>query len=193
MDLANMYVTIMPIILGGVGNMFFTKTQLYKNNSKPMDGGKLLADGRPIFGKNKTWIGFAGMTIITCIMQVIWGMLCHLLSIESMNQIYDYNENTIAFNFCIGSSLGLAYVVCELPNSFVKRRLNIRSGKTEKSFIGVIFFFVDQFDSIIGGAIIIGIVSQLSIPEIMKYIALGGITHILVNILLFILKVRKNI
>ena len=34
-----MYVTSMPVILGGVSNMIFTKTPLYQNHRTPIDGG----------------------------------------------------------------------------------------------------------------------------------------------------------
>ena len=72
----DMYITAMPVILGGVGNMVFTKTPLYQNHRAPMDGGRVWRDGKRILGDNKTWIGFASMTALTAASQVGWGAWC---------------------------------------------------------------------------------------------------------------------
>ncbi len=193
MTILNMYVTIMPVILGGIGNMIFTKTNLYKKNAKPMDGNRCLKDGRPIFGENKTWIGFWGMIAITGAMQILWGILSNVAEINELNQLYTYWNNNIVYNGIVGLLFGALYVLLELPNSFVKRRLNIDAGMTDVGIKGKIFFVIDQFDSIVGIGIALGILARISIIEVFMYILLGGITHILVNLILCRLKIRKNI
>ncbi len=193
MDLKVIYITIMPVILGGIGNMLFTKSQTYKLNSSPIDKGRSLGDGEPIFGPNKTWIGFAGMIVITGIMQILWGWICKESGLEALNQIYVVWENTFTYNLLVGFLLGLVYVLFELPNSFIKRRLKIKPGKTDKGLKGIIFFLVDQVDSIIGCGVVIGVVARLPFSEACIYILLGGLTHIVVNLVLFALKIRKNV
>ncbi len=193
MSIFIMYVTIMPIIIGGIGNMVFTKTNLYKENATPIDGHRVLKDGRPIFGKNKTWVGFWGMIIITGAMQVFWGIVLKVTGLEEYNQLYIFWENTIIFNLLVGLLFGALYVIFELPNSFIKRRLNISSGKTDRGMKGIVFFVADQFDSIIGIGVAIGILARLSLQGVVTYILLGGFTHIAVNLILYGVKVRKNI
>ena len=53
--LAEMYITLLPVILAGIMNMVWCKTSLLKALKKPMDMGKCLSDGKRIFGDNKTW------------------------------------------------------------------------------------------------------------------------------------------
>ena len=146
----DMYVTAMPVILGGVGNMIFTKTPLYKNHRAPMDGGRVWRDGKRILGDNKTWIGFVSMTALTAASQVAWGKYCAIRGLNALHDLYRVQENTLALNLVSGTLYGLAYAVCELPNSFVKRRFDIRPGKTESGAVGKVFFVVDQIDSLLG-------------------------------------------
>lgn len=92
-----------------------------------------------------------------------------------------------------GILFGFAYMICELPNSFIKRRLNMIPGKTEKSTKGALFFFIDQIDSLLGVVLVLAILSRITFKEYWMYIVLGAFTHILINLILYALKIRKNI
>ncbi len=188
-----MYITLMPVILAGIINMVFTKTSVYKKYRRPIDNGKVLKDGKRLFGDNKTWIGFFSMIIFAAISQVIWGLVCNLNSFSGLNYIYDNIENTIVSNILIGIVFGLAYVICELPNSFVKRRIDITPGKTASGIKGIVFYIVDQIDSIIGVTFCLLLFCKMPVWQFFLYIFLGAITHIIVNLILYALKIRKNI
>lgn len=189
-----MYVTLMPVILAGILNMIFTKTSIYNKLRRPIDGGKKLKDGQDIFGKNKTWIGFFSMIIFGVLSQVVWGYLCRNVSfLQDKNYVYYNNANTLINNVIIGAMLGFAYVICELPNSFIKRRIKITPGKTEKGIVGKIFFVIDQIDSIIGVTIVLSFWYKMPIYQFFFFILLGGLTHIVVNLILYSVKIRKNI
>ncbi len=187
------YVTIIPIILAGVSNMVFTKTNIYKAHSKPIDCGKLYKDNRHILGNNKTFIGFASMVIFSIFWQVLWGLFCNYSSISHLNNFYLKFENTFVYNALIGTLLGFTYMVCELPNSFIKRRINILPGKTNNSPVGILFFFVDQFDSVLGIGLVIFLLSGISVLYTIAHIIIGGLTHVIVNLILLMLKIRKNL
>ncbi len=187
------YITIMPVILGGILNMVFTKTNFYKRHCTPIDLHKNFIDNKRIFGDNKTYIGFVSMIIFTSLVQFFWGMVCKIPCFYANNELYIINENTHIFNLYTGALLGFAYMICELPNSFIKRRISIKPGKTSGGIIGVVFFVVDQFDSVIGTGIVILVLTQISAMRVAVYILVGGFTHIVVNLCLYALKIRKNI
>jgi hypothetical protein len=65
----------------------------------PIDGGRLLRDGRPVFGSHKTWRGLLGGAIAT-------GALARLLPI----------------GFMTGAAFGLCALLGDLLSSFIKRR-----------------------------------------------------------------------
>jgi CDP-diglyceride synthetase len=164
----NIFFLLAPAIFGGVLNMVFIKLPILRSWRIPMDGGKSLKDGRRIFGDNKTWKGFFGMIALTALSAwLLW-------------------HGAFAYGYLYGAWLGFAYVLFELPNSFVKRRLGLESGKNG----GAVQTFFDQADSVIGYALFLAIVYPLTWYEIIGIIIIGTATHYVINILLFLVKLR---
>lgn len=191
--LTDMYITILPVIAAGVSNMVFTHTGLYRRYRIPIDGEIVLSDGMRLFGDHKTWIGFFSMILFNAVWQVIFGCLWNLTGLAQRCDYYALHQADVLFSLFAGSVSGAVYMVCELPNSFVKRRLGIKDGKTDSGLKGAVFFVADQIDSITGVAVFIGLISGISPLRTAGYILLGGITHISVNLFLYKIKIRKNI
>lgn len=187
-----MYITMMPVILAGIFNMLFVKTNFYKNHRTPIDGRKKLSDGKRVFGENKTWIGFTGMIVSGMLAQVLWGFICSM-GLEELNYFYQYHNNNLTFNMLAGGLAGLAYVLFELPNSFVKRRIEIPEGKTVTGGKGAIFFVIDQVDSLFGVGLLFTVLYPMPVWQYFLYILLGAGTHVLVNFILLQCKIRKNL
>ena len=136
--IGRMFVTMCPTLFGGVFNMLFVKTSVYKKLRRPIDGGRTWSDGQRIFGDNKTFAGFAGMTVGTLLSQVLWGLVLKVTGQSKRSDLYVRHENRAGFNALAGGLFGFAYALMELPNSFAKRRFEIRPGKTEKGLVGVL-------------------------------------------------------
>ena len=182
-----------PLIIGGISNIIFTKTKFYKKLRTPIDGGRCMKDGKRIFGDNKTVIGSISMTFFCTIYQVFLGLLCNSLDLNDINHLYNVRDNTFALNLIFGFLVGLTYVLLELPNSFVKRRLNFDSGKRANGAIGNLFFVIDQIDSLIGVFFILCIFSDIGIKGYFIYLFVGGFTHIAINVILRFFKLRKTL
>lgn len=193
MTILKMYITLAPCILAGILNMLWCRTSLCRSLAKPIDSGKCLSDGKRIFGGNKTWAGFFGMIFCGAVCQTLWGFACRLTALADKNYIYLHNSNTVSLNAALGGLMGLAYVLFELPNSFVKRRLEIPSGKTVSGLKGKIFFIIDQVDSLFGVMLVYAAFYPMTARQYFLYIALGAGTHIAVNAALYTLKIRKNL
>lgn len=189
----SMYVTLLSVILAGILNMIFCKSAVMNFANKPMDGGKYLRDGKRLFGANKTWKGFFGMILFGILSQVIVGWLSrYSSSMEQLNLFYQVEPNTLRTNTVIGFWLGLAYVVFELPNSWLKRRLNIAPGRTAKDAAKWWFVVIDQIDSLFGCALVVASFVSISLGHYLAFVGLGGVTHIVINQLLYQLKLRRN-
>lgn len=188
----NKIITVMPIIFAGILNMIFTKTKFYNKHKRPIDNKRSINNKR-ILGDNKTWIGFGSMVIISGLTHVIWGYILRLLNLESKSDYYVKHDNRITYNLIVGLSNGFIYMVSELPNSFIKRRLDIDSGKRANGIKGVLFYIIDQIDSIVGIAYLIKKLSKINVRETLKYIGIGGFVHAIINLILFKIKVRENI
>lgn len=192
-NVITMFNSLMPIIFAGVANMIFVKHSLFSFAYYPMDNYKILKDGKRLFGDNKTWKGFFGMIGFTIIFQVLWGWVNILIPYLTHNHfIYQIQENTLQLNIILGSVLGFAYVICELPNSFIKRRLDIQAGKPANNYLKYPFIFIDQADSIIGCVAVIAYYARLTLHQIFIYILLGALSHIIINQLLYFSRLRKN-
>lgn len=190
--IGGMYLTMSSVIVGGILNMVFTKTPFYRKHSAPIDRNKTLKDGKRLFGDNKTWTGFFSMIVFTCLAQVAKGLILSRCGGEQFDDFYIRHENTLLYNAAIGVALGFIYMLFELPNSFIKRRIDIPPGKTVRGFRGAAFFTYDQIDSLIGVMLVLVVVSGISWGKYLLYVLLGGATHIAVNLVLYLIKVRKN-
>ena len=102
------------------------------------------------------------------------------------------NENTILFNLMLGILLGLGYALSELPNSFLKRRLDIEPGKTISGFKKIFFIFLVQADSVFGCTLVVAMFYPMSIVFYLMYVLVGSATHLIMNMLLYFMKLRKN-
>ena len=80
-------------------------TYLFQSRgNQALDRGKILADGRPVFGPSKTWRGLAAALFSACVLSLFLGY-------------------TIAF----GLAFGLLAMTGDLASSFIKRRKGLAS------------------------------------------------------------------
>lgn len=192
MLILELYITLLGPIVAGIINSIFCKKKIFKKLNVPMDFNKNFIDNKRIFGDHKTWKGFFGYIFFNIIFSIIFGFIWKITNLEKLNFFYMNHQNTIIYNFLIGFLLGLFYALFELPNSFIKRRLDIKPGKTIKGPKKILFIFLDQADSIFGIALVVWMFYPIGIKIYLLYILVGAGTHILINILLYLLHLRKN-
>lgn len=189
----SLYLTLMPVILAGIANMIFCKSSLLDSVNQPIDAGRLLGDGRRLFGANKTWKGFWGMVVWGLLAQLVWSyVLASQPDLEKLHLIYAHYPNNLVTNFPLGILLGLAYVIFELPNSYLKRRLDILPGKTAKDAWKYPFILLDQIDSLIGILLVLHLYISLNWAQGIGLLLVGTLTHLGVNRLLYLAKLRQN-
>lgn len=154
-------------IIGGVTHSIVIKRNILPKLAIPLDGGYKIS-GKPIFGQNKTWRGVVvmviGVTLGSVILKPHGGQLL------------------------VGILIALGYLLGELPNSFLKRRLGIAPGRKSSSW----FYLLDQTDSTIGIVLILFFTNFLvSWAEAFVIIVGGTIVHILFDSLLYTLRVKR--
>jgi CDP-diglyceride synthetase len=164
--IGHIYDIFLPIIFAAIANMIWCKLPICKFLKKPMDFGRTMKDGRRIFGDNKTWKGFFGMILLAAVFSLITGI----------------------YSFWAGAYLGLSYVIAELPNSFIKRRLGLEAGKNG-SFVQTFF---DQADSVIGFIIFLPLVYPETWSDALGLLIIGTATHYFFNILLYFVGLRNQ-
>lgn len=174
-NLITIYLLTFPILLSGILHMLVVRFDMLTYFKKPIH--------IKWFGENKTWRGILVMPLLS------------VLGVELAKWQETYAPNKINFSdqssLLVGCSLGLAYVIFELPNSWIKRRLGIKPG--ELSLKHAWFFAIlDQADSAIGCGLVYVYFLELSWPHYVILVLGGTIIHLIVNYLLYLLKIRRN-
>ena len=177
-----------PLLLVAFAQGLCIKYDWLNRLKRPLDLG-LSFRGKRIFGDHKTWRGLM-INLVFCTMgtmiQVLlqnWGCLPQWLF------LLDYSEN----GYLIGILLGLGMTVGELPNSFLKRQLEIPPGKSKKGLLGITFFLYDQVDLTIGIWVFLFFLIRPSLKLILWSLLLTLILHVAVSSVGYLLKMRKTI
>jgi CDP-2,3-bis-(O-geranylgeranyl)-sn-glycerol synthase len=139
-----------PILLAGIAHVAVIALDIAPALARPIDGGRRWR-GRPLLGGNKTCRGFIVMPAATAItiaaQQVLATRSPRLAALAPLRR-------RAPPGWVVGAICGAAYVVAELPNSFVKRRVGIAPGTSARR-ARVVQYIVDQLDSVVGCALAI--------------------------------------
>jgi CDP-diglyceride synthetase len=181
------------LVIAGAANMVFVKAPFLSGLSRPMDRGIRLHDGKRLFGDNKTWKGFFGMIAITAICLAAAGSLAAKLPDIQRLSLIPFEDFKSPFTiWFFGGLWGLAYVLAELPNSFLKRRIDIPPGENARGMKGFLCLVLDQADSVIGCVIVLPLFSSITWPDAFLLVVLGSLIHYLTNLGLFVVHLKQQ-
>jgi dolichol kinase len=175
---------IAPVVLAGVVHSVVIHRDLAPRLARPIDGGRTLR-GRRLFGSNKTWRGVVVMSTTTAVGALV------LFAIAPRSLELPLRAEGVGAFLLLGSVLGIAYSLAELPNSFVKRQLGIAPGARTRSH-GRSQYLVDQLDSVLGVAAVLAI--AVDEPAVLLAIVpLGLAVHAVADYLLYALRVKAPV
>ena len=184
---------LLPVIFAGCCNMVYVKLPLVRKRNAPMDGHRLANDGKRILGDHKTWQGFMGMILLTGLWMIVFVWICTHMEWARNLAVVDYSQwHFPADAFLYGSLWGLGYVLFELPNSYIKRRIDIAPGKNASGWKGLLFLFMDQADSVLGCMVFMLVFYRPSPQEALMIFVLGVGIHYAVNILLYLTGLKNQ-
>jgi hypothetical protein len=186
-------ITMLPVILAAILNMIWVNVPALKETLGPMDNGRLLADGKRLLGDNKTWKGFWGMVVFTALTTTAFHSIVIIYPAANNWSLLPFDLYQFPWEpLLYGAIWGLAYVLAELPNSYIKRRLNIGAGENANGLKGAFFLIVDQADSVLGCVIVMPLFCDLTLGQAIGMLVLGTIVHLLVNMMLFVVNLKKQ-
>jgi len=175
---------LVPILGAAIVHGPVLRFDLLRDLKRPLDGGATLR-GRRIFGDNKTWRGafsiVAGI-MLAAVLLSWWPAYWTLLPLEVQR----------ADPRVFGLLLGIGFVVGELPNSFLKRQLDIAPGSQRRTLSGVLISLYDQGDFVLGMWLTLAPIWVMTPLEALLafVVAVGG--HLIVNVLGYWIGARKN-
>ena len=159
-----------PIIMANILHMIVVKANLFTFLRVPISV--------KYFGQNKTYRGLIFLTSVTGILQYIFNA-------------YLYGSFLVS-SALLGALLGFVYIICELPNSFVKRRRGIQPGSRSGSYPWLTTI-IDKADSTFGVCLFFCIIKNLSLFEFFILFLSAFVIHLIVSKLLHSVKLKESL
>lgn len=161
-------IVLLPLLLSNVLHMMAVKTAILSNVKRPIS--------QKLFGSNKTWRGFLVVSLVNGLLLYVIN-LCYSLYVSKA--------------FLLGVVLGFSYMLFELPNSYMKRRLGIASGaKARKN--SFLFMLIDKTDSAFGVNLVYFLLGFITFPDALLLFAISSSLHIGMSYLLVQLHLKKS-
>jgi len=177
---------MVAFVFAGALQSAWLYSQTAKRFGQPIDGGRLFR-GQRIFGDNKTWRGFVVMVPATGFAFLLLGLLSHRESPASLWPIALWQYALL------GCWAGFGFMIAELPNSFLKRQLNVEPGQTPKqSWAKGLCFLLDQIDSVVGALLAVALFVPVPIATWILLLVSGTVVHWLFNVVLFLTGAKKR-
>jgi hypothetical protein len=180
----------LPIILGGITHVVAIKKNVLPSLTRlRLDGGAQLR-GRDLFGENKTVRGALVMILATLFWTTVLDRLQAGFSLSSeLRYIAPEQLGTIE----LGVVLGGAYILGELPNSFLKRQLDIEPGETASGPMKWFFWLLDQMDSAVMVLAVLCLVKPLNLQVYTVVLVLTVLLHPAIAALMVTLGLKERV
>jgi hypothetical protein len=177
-----------PLLTGLALHGFCIKFNSLAFLCHPIDRGRKF-HGKRIFGDNKTWRGIVVVGLGTAIGFGLQSLVLHRIASIRSIELFDY-----AFfkSVALGLAVGVAAMLSELPNSFIKRRFEIAPGSAAKGWKGVIFYVYDQIDFLLGAWLVLAIVIPVTVERAMLSAGLLLVAHQLMSSVGYALGMRRT-
>ena len=134
-----------------------------------------------LFGANKTYRGLAAVTL---------GTSAGFVAIRPLELV-----TPVASSFrlaLVGLAVGVAAMLAELPNSFMKRRMGIAPGVQSSGLSGIAFHLLDQVDVVVGAWLVLGWLMRPTLPRLAGSLATVYVGHQIVSLVGYWLGMRQT-
>ncbi|MGD8228651.1 MAG: CDP-archaeol synthase [Desulfobacteraceae bacterium] len=134
-----------PLLPAAIAHGLCVKYDWLKWLKRPLDfGGRF--KGKRIFGDHKTWRAPCIYVVFCTLGTMVQAWLQGRGYLPQWLCLVDYER----CGTLVGVLMGLGMSAGELPNSFLKRQLDVAPGKRKKGLLGIAFFLFDQLDLAVG-------------------------------------------
>ena len=178
----------LPLLVGLALHGFCIKYDALAFLCRPIDRGRKFR-GKRIFGDNKTYRGVVVVSLGTAIGFGLQSLLIHRSSSIRRIELLDY---TFFKSVAVGLAVGVAAMLSELPNSFIKRRFEIAPGSVAKGWKGAIFYVYDQIDFLLGAWLVLATVVPVTVGRALLSAGLLLVAHQLMSSVGHALGMRKT-
>ena len=175
--------------LSGLAHTAWLAAPFSRRLAVPLDGGCVLG-GRRLLGDHKTVRGFLVMVPAT---GISFAALAALAASGPGIPALGLWPLPLAAYGLLGTWTALGFMAGELPNSFIKRRLDIPPGAAAQGRrLRRVFFVADRLDSTAGMLLALALVVPVSPPLCLFVLLAGPSVHAAFSAVLFLLRVKAR-
>jgi hypothetical protein len=178
---------LLPLLGGAIVHGVCMKIDAFAFLKRPIDGGLRWRE-RPLFGHSKT---FRGPVLVAVGAGAVFALQrgpLHGVPALAAVELVDYAQ----LAWWLGPLVGAAAELAELPNSFVKRRLDIEPGGTARGAAGLFFYLWDQLDLLVGYWLVFATVVSPTPLRLVLSAAIVGTIHPLLTLIGYLLGMRPT-
>jgi hypothetical protein len=178
----------LPLLVGLALHGFCIKYDGLAFLCRPVDRGRKFR-GKRIFGDNKTYRGLAVVSLGTAIGFGLQSLLLHRIASVRSVELFDY---AVFKSVALGLAVGVAAMLSELPNSFIKRQFEIAPGTAAKGWKALIFYVYDQIDFLLGAWLVLAIVVPVTVGRVLLSAGLLLVAHQIMSSVGYALGMRRT-
>ena len=174
----------LPVAGGWIAHAPVLRWDLFRSLKRPIDGGHTLR-GRRLFGDNKTWRGalvLSGGAFVATLGLHRFAWYRDRLPAQARER------SPVA----LGAALGFGTVVGELPNSLMKRQLDIGPGSQRGSAAGIALSVLDQGDFVLATWLLMRPLWRMSAREALGSFTAVAVIHAGVNVVGYAIGARET-
>ena len=178
---------VLALAVAGTMHVAWLHSPYSRRFATPIDRGASWR-GQRIFGNHKTWRGLMAMPLSAAMVFALAAQFREYLPTGLAVGIWARAPSELAL---VGLACGLAFMLAELPNSFLKRRLGISPGAVAPhKGLRVLFLFIDRIDSTLGVLIVLSVLLPVNGMTWIWALLLGAGLHWIFSYWLFLLRLK---
>ncbi len=168
---------LLPLVITNIAHMILVKRNAWSILAIPIQ--------EKAFGANKTW---RGVVFISTVNAGLYLLINHPDGV--LMAFLNQKQNLLQLLFT-GWIFGIAYVLFELPNSFIKRRMGIEPGASAIHYKGL-FTLLDKTDSALGVSLVFYFIHYVSSLDAIFFFLIASGLHFLFSWILYLRNIKKS-
>lgn len=180
---------IVAMSVAGAVHVLWLRSSWSRRFAWPVDGG-LTVRGHRLFGDNKRVCGFMVLPPMAALSFLLIGVMREYFPPFVADGLWPLSATQYAG---LGLVCGFAFMLAELPNSFLKRQLGITPGQApQQAWLRPVVLVVDRIDSILGVLLAVSLLVPVPIATWFWVMAFGPVAHAVFSIVMHSIGIKAR-